>query len=853
MNRANRRSAAVVSLLVVSAAVSPTAVNALGFTIPFVGEDISTISNTTVITGVAIRAEPQRERSIGKNELNPNVCGRTAQGAVFYQECQGLFRDQIFPSQHLADAPGSFSNNFSHGNLNYRQGDITQAALRINEDVTMVWKGWTLFAKGIGFYDPVNYNFTEYHPNLITEGNYRQVGYVSTGGTEIVRTGQNLGGLSALVSGLGLPPNLVTGLLANPLAIPGLGVRTDSTACPPERNPTGGPCGIVYGPGGVVYKKRNDSRTLKEIGLGLQLLDLNVTGNVTVPVIDKTLQVRIGRQQVIWGESTLQFFDSINVLNPPNLNNFFRIGGNGLDDFYQPLNAVSLAMTPADDINVSAWYALEFQPIELPAEGGFYSPVNLGTKNEGPDYLTISFANLAPDESGRGTLLDSPLTLITNTSSRASRLRDEKPNHADNNFGVKLTYTADWLNNGTNLGFYFANYTSRIPIVSIFSADQACSKNTTNTVEFLLACPNIPLLHSLGNQNNPEGATDDAFPLDSMKFRLEYPKNVKMLGFSFNTSFGDVSLQGEAAYRPNDPLQVDIVDLAFAGLGPVFNNCHLAPGCSGSTTGLGTQPDGSVGVYGNSNYQTANGPGAYNDTYDLIVGQLPGSGRSFPNFIIPYRGGTLGTNAPNARIQGWERFQTLSLDFGATYVEGNTDFVPRLIGADQIIWLPEVGFRAVLNLPDQDKLALAVPGTFTSPTAGADGSGADGSRQACSTNVACNYGPDGLRFNPHQAPLGLYPTKLSGGIGAVVLIRWDDILPNISIDPQIILKYDVFGHSPGYLSNYVKGRVLWDTNIEVRYGSEWSFNLGYQMWAGGGDANLFQDRDTARFFVKYSF
>jgi len=326
-----------------------------------------------------------------------------------------------------------------------------------------------------------------------------------------------------------------------------------------------------------------------------------------------------------------------------------------------------------------------------------------------------------------------------------------------------------------------------------------------------------------------------------------------MLGFSFNTSFGDVSLQGEAAYRPNDPLQVDIVDLAFAGLGPVFNNCHLAPGCSGSTTGLGTQSDGTVGVYGNSNYQTANGQGAYNDTYDLIVGQLPGSGRSFPNFIIPYRGGTLGTNAPNARIQGWERFQTLSLDFGATYVEGNTDFVPRLIGADQIIWLPEVGFRAVLNLPDQDKLALAVPGTFTSPTAGADGSGADGSRQACSTNVACNYGPDGLRFNPHQAPLGLYPTKLSGGIGAVVLIRWDDILPNISIDPQIILKYDVFGHSPGYLSNYVKGRVLWDTNIEVRYGSEWSFNLGYQMWAGGGDANLFQDRDTARFFVKYSF
>ncbi|WP_428311835.1 DUF1302 domain-containing protein [Hydrocarboniphaga sp.] len=853
MNAGSRCSAVLSSLAFLAAAASPNVALALGFTIPFFDEDITATSNTTLIEGVAIRAEPQRERSIGKNELNPNVCGRTAGGEVFYQECQGLFREQIFPSQHLADAPGSFSNNFSHGNLNYRQGDITQAELRVNEDVTLVWKGWTFFAKGIGFYDPVNYNFTEYHPNLITKDNYQQVGYLSTAGTEIVRTGQNTGVLAPLIAGLGLPPSLLTGLLSNPLGIPGLGVRTDSTPCPADRNPSAGPCGVVYGPGGVVYQKRRDSTTLKEIGLGLQLLDFNLTGNVPVPIVDKTLQVRIGRQQVIWGESTLEFFDSINVMNPPNLNNFFRIGGNGLDDFYQPLNAVSLAMTPSDNINLSAWYALEFQPVQLPAEGGFYSPVNLGTNNEGPDYLTISFANLAPDQDAKGTLLDSPLTLITNTTSRASRLRDENPNDADNNFGLKLTYTADWLNNGTNLGFYFANYTSRVPIVSIYSADESCAKNTTNTVAFFLACPDIPFLHSLTHPNDPEGATSDAFPLDSMKFRLEYPKNVKMLGFSFNTSFGDVSMQGEAAYRPNDPLQVDIVDLAFAGLGPVFNNCHIAPGCSGSTVGLGTQADGGVGVYGNSNYQTANGSGAYNDTYDLIVGQLPGSGRSFPNFVIPYRGGQIGANPANSRIQGWERFKTLSLDFGATYVEGNTDFTPRLLGADQIIWLPELGFRAVLNLPDQDQLALAVPGTFTSPTAGADGSGADGSRQACSTNVACNYGPDGLRFNPHQAPLGLYPTKLSGGIGAVVLIRWDNILPDISIDPQIIFKYDVFGHAPGYLSNYVKGRVLWDTNIEVRYGSQWSFNLGYQMWAGGGDANLFQDRDTARFFVKYSF
>lgn len=809
-------------------------------------------TNTTLITGLSVRTEKQRTRSIGKNNLNPDVCGRTANGEVWYQSCQGLFREQTFMAQHLADAPGQFSDNFDHGDLNYKQWDVTQSGVRVNQDIQLTYKGWTLFAKAIAYYDPVNNDFTEYRPNEITKDNYLQVGYLSTPGTEVIRAGQNLSLLSPLVSSLPLANNVVTQLLANPLAIPGLGVRTDSTPCPANRNPTGQPCGIVYGPGGVVRTKRRDHETLREIGLGLQLLDLNLSGSIPLDN-SRALQVRIGRQQVIWGESTLEFFDSINVMNAPNLNNFFRLGGNGLDDFYQPINAISFGTTLTDTLQVSGWYDLEFEPTELPAEGGFYSPVNLGTKNGGPDYLTIGFGNTTPDPDNVGRNLDSPLTLITNTGSRAERLRDDDPNGAKGNYGVKLSYQADWLNNGTNLSFYFANYTSRTPMVSFWSTYESCGKNAHNTVEFLASCPDIPFVNGVLDPNDPAGASDSALGLDGLKFRLEYPRNIQMYGFSFNTSFGDVSMQGEVAYRPEDPLQVDIVDLAFAGLGPSLTSCDQPPGCSGSTIGLGTQADGSIGAYGNSNFHPRDPATAFPDTFDLIVGQLPGSSRSFPNFIIPYRGGTIGQNPANSYIRGWEKFQTLSLDLGATYVEGNTDFTPRMLHADQVIWLLEAGARGILDLPPQDKLALAVPGTYTSPTAGADGSGADGSQQACSTNQACSYGPDGLRFNPHQAPLGLYPTKWSGGIGSVILIRWDDVLPNISIDPQIIVKYDAFGHSPGYLSNYVQGRLLWDTNIEIRYRNHMSVTVGYQMWAGGGDANLFQDRDSAKLFFKYAF
>lgn len=804
-------------MAIAALAVMTVDAQAARFMLPLWGDEaLEMQTNTSLIAGAALRAEPRREESIGKNNLNPEVCGRTG-STSYYQVCQGLFTGQSFAAQHLADAPGSFSTNFDHGNLNYDQWDFAQTLLRVNQDVTINWGEWSLFAKAIAIYDPVNHDFTETQPNLITADNYQDVGYTTFPGS---------------------------------LALPVLGARTDSTPCPSYRNPLALPCGIVYGPGGKVERKRRDSRTLKNIGLGIQLLDLNLSGVVALPG-DFDLAVRIGRQQVIWGEATLQFFDSINVLNPPDLNNFFRIGGNGLDDFYTPINALSFGITPTDNINFSGWYALEFQPIALPAEGGFYSPVNLATKNEGPDYITIGFGNLTPDEAGVGRLLDNPLTLITNTTSRGERLPDDEPNDIDNNFGLKLAYTADWLNNGTNLALYYANYTSRIPMVSVYSADEACSKHSTSTVEFLSDCPDIPLLHQ--PLNDPAGATDSALPLDTVKVQLEYPRNVQMAGFSFNTSFGDLSVQGEVAYRPNDPLQVDIVDLAFAGLGPTLTNCHLAPGCSGSVAGTGTQANGLSGLYPSSNYRTEDGPGQFNDTFDLLVGHLPGSGRSFPNFIIPYRGGVIGTNPANSYIRGWENFQTLSFDFGGTYVEGNTDFTARMLGADQVIWLPEIGFRHIIDLPSQDRLALAVPGTFTSPTAGADGSGADGSRQACSTNVACQHGPDGLRFSPHQAPLDLYPTKWSGGIGLVLLVRWDSVLPGISINPTFIFKHDVFGHSPGYLSNYVEGRTLWDTNIEVRYRESMSMNLGYQMWSGGGDANLFRDRDTIKFFAKYSF
>src|SRR6185436_17656746 len=96
----------------------------------------------------------------------------------------------------------------------------------------------------------------------------------------------------------------------------------------------------------------------------------------------------------------------------------------------------------------------------------------------------------------------------------------------------------------------------------------------------LTACPDLPLTHPGGDVEN---ATSNAVPIDTVRFLLEYPEDIQMYGFSFNTTMGDLSLQGEIAYRPDMPLQVDTQDLTFHALGPMLSRCHnQAVNCAGT-------------------------------------------------------------------------------------------------------------------------------------------------------------------------------------------------------------------------------------------------------------------------------
>ncbi|MDB5975457.1 MAG: hypothetical protein JWR07_2217 [Nevskia sp.] len=837
----------------------------------FVHDKVNGVLNTTLTAGVGIRMQNPSEHLISKGDLNPDVC------TFPYQSCQGLFRTQTFPAAHLAAAPGSFGANGDRGDLNYgHKGEFFQAPAKVTSDLTLTYGNFGIFARALYFYDFVNNDFTEKHPNEITAQNVNQVG----------RVGTTLPTLNGLVGG---PCSSVAGPLNNLLQpISGLIDPILNGAGLPSLVPNpSAVCGRFYGKGGVVRSKRTDGEVLAQAGTNLQYLDTYFFGKLPLWG-DHELTFKIGRQLVNWGESTTLVLNSINSANPVNANNFYRVGNQVEEDFV-PVNMIDLGFSPFENFTAEAFYQLEWKPIEAPTPGTYFSDINVGTNNAGKT-LNASFGQAAEDPDCLGKLGDNILTGLTPTCITINRVPDLEP-RTSGQYGVKLDYYFENLNNGTDVSLYYENYHSRLPYASLFSGYPSCGRaegnargnNATDISSLLLDCPNFPLFSS----GDPRKATSSALNVQSVRFMLEYPEDIHLIGASFNTTVGSYSIQGEVAYRPNKPMQVDAHDLAFAALGAQGTRCGQAgTSCEGTgllgalgVGGVGLGPDGQTMTYGQSDAVNSSGRPYTNDTFNLVVGHATGSQRYFPNFIIPYRGGVGGNNTPcypkpgtaedaqygfntfqhpyyaydknsPCYIQGYERMQDFQFNLGATKVLGATD---NPIGADQIILVYELGAEYVPFLPSYDQLVLEGPNSTSAPTAGADGSGSDGSRMGCSNIPDCSYGPDGVRFNPHQQDHAGYPRAFSWGYRVIGLLSYEQIVPNVTLKPFILFSQDVGGISPGPAGNFVKGRKLVNMVYEFRYKQALSLSLGYAWYWGGGAYNTLSDRDFAQAFIKYQF
>ncbi|MDP9142540.1 MAG: DUF1302 domain-containing protein [Pseudomonadota bacterium] len=581
-------------------------------------------------------------------------------------------------------------------------------------------------------------------------------------------------------------------------------------------------------------------------GTNAQFLDYFISK--TFELDERLISVKLGNQVLNWGESGFIALNSLNTVNPLN-QALLRIPGFDIKELFLPVGMLTVNAQIADGLNVEAFYQYDWEPFVLDPAGSFFSSADI--VGEGSTYTMLSFGRAPQDplelyEPWRNP--DDPASVLGSRSDR-TMMRDfeyEKGLKPDNGgqYGLSLKSYFEDINNGTEIGLYFANYHSRLPTVGILAADSSCLPDEsivgelpvvggalgqilgalpTQTALNLLALLNpagcgVPvgnLLAAAGIPGatvsaRPEGAAD-GLPVGSIRYFLEYPEDIRVYGISFNTTLGDIAWSGEYAFRDNMPVQVHTTDLVFAGLQPAFpaNDFSLEP-----------------------------------------IATLPGRRTAAPDFVSGYRGVEYG---PGDYIRGYERMKVGQL--GTTFIKilGAGD---NPIGADQMTLLLEMGMTHVVDMPAIDELQFQGAGVNTHISAGADGSpGINPIDVRTDPNDPTTNGSDpNLRQNPiAHADLDGFGTDVSYGYRFVTLTKYNDAFLGVNLEILAALFHDVKGIAPGLGQNFVEGRKQILGGVRWDFLTNYTGELRYTWFTGDHKRDSTHDRDNLLLWLGYQF
>jgi len=276
---------------------------------------------------------------------------------------------------------------------------------------------------------------------------------------------------------------------------------------------------------------------ISRVGKDIRLLDLYIWGENEIG--DRFLNWRLGRQVVSWGESTF-IQGGINVINPVDVSRL-RVAGAELKEAFEGVNMIygSIDLTP--NLSMEALYMFEFREIIPDPAGAYFSTSDFGSP--GGNYVMLGFGS--PDQpvinpdlyetvcvDGNYGASDQPYPpeLIAGSCSAAVPRLDNEYASDSGQWGLSFRYFAEKMN-GTEFGFYYLNYHSRLPLSS--------------------------------------GWAVSGLAANSASYFIEYPEDIHLWGASFNSTVGTWALSGEVSYRPNLPLQVDDIELLFGALTPL--------------------------------------------------------------------------------------------------------------------------------------------------------------------------------------------------------------------------------------------------------------------------------------------
>lgn len=488
---------------------------------------------------------------------------------------------------------------------------------------------------------------------------------------------------------------------------------------------------------------------VERVGRDIDLLDAYVFGSFDVA--ERPVDVRLGNQVLSWGESTF-IQNGINVVNPVDVS-ALRVPGSEIRDALLPVPVADVNVGLTENLSVEGFYQFAWSQTEPEAANTYFSTSDLASPGGGENGAYLGFGNPLVEDNGQSTT-----TAVTPFGSRVPRGPDREADD-QGQFGFAARYFAPQFNN-TEFGAYFVNYHSRLPIISART----------------------------GSATDLAGITADNYVAGSQYF-LEYPEDIQLLGASFNTTIGGVSLQGEYSFRKDQPLQIDDVELLQAALAPaaVAAQCGGGPGPACSAT---------LGLF-NTNQ---------------IIRDLGGiTTGNFGTFF-------------DRELSGYREFDVSQAQITATQVFGPA------IGANQWLLVGEVGVTHVHSMPESGDLRLEGPGTSFGGNANFIGVGGMSEVQRAGFATATSWGYRlRTRFDYLNAigPVNLYPT-----------VSWS---------------HDVNGTTPLPLGNFLEDRKAISIGVSATYLDAWSADLQYTSFFGGEDFNLIHDRDFVSLAVKYSF
>lgn len=748
--------------------------------------DLRVSLNNELSVGGIVRVESRDPDLVAKLSNNPELCP---------EDCLDLGSDYDpgNPKTHIDEfiqAPGGYAAHLGDdGNLRFDKWDLASAIVSLNSDLVMRWHDFTFNMTTVGFYDFVNANGEEYHPD-----NFLDVPKVD----------------------------------GNPV----LGVGKTETAFQP---------------------RHSDLTDAAEEMIGYDYDILAAFVSTHLSLFGHKFTLSVGEQRIHWGVALFNVLGSLDAINPVNQNRLYRPGADIAAVFEPVgLITLSTRFTRTLNIQLIYQYDWErsvpaagsslFGFIE-PAAGGQYATLSLGQISEGADAhftndlnrvftsadlgLQVDHLSGRPDPGGQygmrlnwylpelngGTQLsfyylnyDARLPSISIIAADKSCIR--QPVQSVPGINVKAITSATGLSglvnaiNNVTDGLLDALQPGQIASALAPVDNLTLTDLSTRAVKALIACGGFNgsgtvanALQTLFEPLQPAGYTDEPLPAGTVTPVLDYPEDIHMFGISFTTNLGKWSLAGEYAYRPNQPFAVQPADMLFAGLQPAL-------------------PDHDI---------------------NLLVGVIPSNRHAVPDFVATrYRDNTV---TANEYIEGYVRLPMHTFDFTGLRIFGTGNW----LAADQVILAVEVGGTWIPQLPEPHEVPLTslwLAGA-SHPSKGIAGPGDANPHSAATT------------LNPHQQTEN-FPTEFSGGINMLLRMRYYNFIFGKTYLPQIAFQWDVVGIAPFPIQNYVEGRKQLIFLNTLKLTQSLKIGLTYQAFFGGVFNNL-HDRDNIRFSVSYSF